>query len=363
MTRMLIISNYSKIVPSRPEAEAMIQLHSKGVFLEIITLKNAAYTPIFREAGITVYETHPTKKRDLEARKFIRKKLIEGNFNILHCFNSKASLNGIPAAKGLPVKILLYRGFTGHLHWYDPTFYLKYGHPRVDGIWCIAKGVEELFHEQLFFKKSKTKVIHKGHHPDWYKDVIEKKLENEVELPDNALKLIIVANARKMKGIPDLYKMTYHLPKNLPIHLFVVGDGMDSKELNKIRMASPNVDKIHLLGYRKDAVSLVKNADIFILTSLFGEAITKAVIEAMSLGTMPLVTDIPGNRDLVLDKKSGRVVPVGDPKAMAKVVEELFHDRNQIKDLSIKTKAFITKEFHTSKTVTELKTWYQALIN
>ena len=255
----------------------------------------------------------------------------------------------------------MYRGFTGHLHWYDPSFYLKYGHPRVAGIWCIAKGVEELFHKQLFFKKAKTKVILKGHHPDWYKDVVEKKLEDEVDLPSDVLKLIIVANARKMKGIPDLFKMTYHLPEDKPIHLFVVGNGMESKDLNKIRTASPNVDKIHMLGYRKDAQNLVKNADIFVLTSLFGEATTKAVIEAMSLKTMPLVTDIPGNRDLVLDKKSGRVVPVGKPRLMAKVVLELFNDRNQINELSSEAQNFVNEEFHTSKTVTELKNWYSEL--
>ena len=359
--RVLVVSNYEKIVPSRPEAEAMIALYKAGVYVEIITVKNAAYTPIFREEGIIVHEQHPVSKRDITARKFIREKLIEGKFQILHLFNSKASLNGIPAAKGLPVKILLYRGFIGHIHWYDPTVYLKYFHPRVDGIWCIAQGVEEMFHSQLFFRKSKTKVIHKGHHPDWYSDVTSGKLPNSEE--ENALNAIIVANARKMKGIPDLFKMTYFLPTDLPIHLYVVGDGMDTAKLNKIRLASPNKDRIHLLGYRNDALELVKAADVFVLSSLFGEAITKAVIEAMSVGTMPLATAIPGNRELVVDKISGRVVPPGNPAAMAKVLIELFHDRAQVNDLSQKAKTHIQTIFHIDQTVTALKGYYESFFN
>jgi len=359
--KLLVVSNYEKIVPSRPEAEAMIRLHRQGLEVEIITLPNAAYTPIFRSEGIVVHERHPRSKRDLPAQKFIRETLIKGKHDVIHLFNSKASLNGMPAAKGLPVKVVLYRGFTGHIHWYDPTAYLKYLHPREDGLWCIAKGVEEMFHRQLFFRKSKTKVIHKGHHPSWYADVQALDLHEE-GLPQGAMAAILVANARKMKGIPNLLKMTYHLPTDLPIHLFLVGRDMDTPALNAIRTKSPNKDKIHLLGYRKDALRLVKGADVFVLSSLYGEAITKAVIEAMSVGTVPLVTNIPGNRDLVIEGVSGKVVPVGEPKAMARALEHLYRNKAERLSLSEKAQAFIQDEFHIDKTVTALRAYYDELV-
>lgn len=52
---------------------------------------------------------------------------------------------------------------------------------------------------------------------------------------------------------------------------------------------------------------MVKASDAFVLSSLYGEATTKAVIEAMSLGICPLITDIPGNKGLVIHEECGLV--------------------------------------------------------
>ena len=136
-----------------------------------MTYGDAQYVEKFKSAGIRVVDFHPEKKLDKKEIKRIREELIRTRPDILHLFNSKAIINGIQAAKNLPVKVFLYRGYTGNIHWYDPTAWFKYLHPRVDKIWCIAPSIEKHIRRQLFFKKGKPFTIHKGHHPDWYKNI------------------------------------------------------------------------------------------------------------------------------------------------------------------------------------------------
>ncbi|MEZ5171939.1 MAG: hypothetical protein R2850_00105 [Bacteroidia bacterium] len=93
------------------------------------------------------------KKFDRSEIAFIRNYINKNNVDILHLFNSKAIINGIQAARKTKAKIVLYRGFTGHIHWYDPSMYFKYFHPSVAAIQCNSVGVKHLFESELFLKR------------------------------------------------------------------------------------------------------------------------------------------------------------------------------------------------------------------
>ena len=359
--KVLVISNYRETNSVRPEAELFIGLKKAGVEVEIMTYGDAEYVEKFKAAGIRVIDFHPKKKLDRAEIQRIRTELIAGKHDILHLFNSPAIINGIQAAKGLPVKVVLYRGFTGNIHWYDPAAYLKYLHPRVDKITCIAKAIEELLHRQLFFKKSKAITIHKGHSPDWYAGIQPNERKTLGGIPPDAFWVICVANNRRMKGIPYLLQSTCHLPPELPIHFLLVGKNFDAGGNLSLIEGSPNRDKIHLLGYRTDVLNIVAASDIFLLTSLFGEATTKAVIEAMSLGVAPVITDIPGNRGLVIHEKCGLVVPPKNPKAIAEAILKLYHDRTLCQAFGRKAREHIATDFNIRDTILKMKKMYGEL--
>jgi glycosyltransferase involved in cell wall biosynthesis len=364
MPKALIISNYSSTVSVRPEAEAIIGLSLLGWEIDVMTFPGAAYIPRFREFGINVIEWHPEKKRDPESIQRIREHLIEGKHDILHLFNSKAALNGIPAAKGLNTKILLYRGYTGNIHWYDPTAYFKYLSPNIDGVWCIAEAIQKLILRNLFFQKSRKgiKTITKGHALKWYADITPLDLSAEFGIPADAFVVTCSANARKMKGIPYLIEATYSLPPNLPIYFLLIGNNMDEPSIVKQVQGSPYRDKIIFTGYRHDALRLVKAADTFVLASLFGEAITKAVIEAMSLEVCPIITDIPGNKELVIHNESGFVVPPRSGSAIAKAILYLYENTSAKNNMATKAKLRIEQEFNATKTVHHLDAWYRSFL-
>jgi glycosyltransferase involved in cell wall biosynthesis len=71
---------------------------------------------------------------------------------------------------------------------------------------------------------------------------------------------------------------------------------------------------IHVLGFQHDVRPVLAAADFFVLSSE-REGLSFAVLEAMSLGLVPVVSDVPGNPEAVGD--SGIVVPFGDRRAFA----------------------------------------------
>lgn len=359
--KVLVISNYRETNSVRPEAELFIGLQKAGVQVTIMTFGDAPYAEKFREAGIQVVDFHPLKKFDPSETKRIRAELIAGQYDILHLFNSRAIIHGIRAAKGLPVKVVLYRGYTGNIHWYDPTAYLKYLHPRVDKVMCIAESIRAHLGSQLFFGKNKAVTIHKGHSLDWYNGVKPLERSSLHGIPPQGFWVACVANNRPMKGVPYLLEAMAYLPTDLPIHLLLVGKNMDAGKGRSLIDNCPNREKIHLLGYRTDVLALVATSDAFVLPSIKGEATTKAVIEAMSLSVAPIITSIPGNRELVLHEKCGLVVPPHDPKAIADAILRLYHDRVLCGRLGAAAKQHIASHFNIEATILATKALYESL--
>jgi len=358
--KVLVISNYNEMVVSRPEGELFIKLKNRGLDVSIMTNGKSEYAARFRENGIRVIDFYPDKKYSLKAIKLIRKELKNGHYNIVHLFSSRAISNGIRAAFGLPVKVVLYRGYTGNIHWWSPKSYLKYLNPRVDRIMCIAQATQELIQRNLFRNKDKVIWIRKGHMPEWYSDITPANLAEFGVKPQDTV-FINVSNFRTMKGIIYLVKALDLLPDGLNFKLLLVGRNMNDKRIEKKINQSKYKHQIILTGFRKDALNLVKSSDVFVLPSIKGEAINTEVIEAMRLGVARIITDIPGNRNLVINKKNGLVVPKKNPEVIARAMLTMIEDEQLRKEYGQKAREYMHSDFHHDRTVDAVFKMYSEL--
>lgn len=361
--KVLAISDYREFHSVRPEAEIFIGLKNAGLDVHVMTYGDSEYAERFRKAGIHVIDFHPNEKFNSDELKFIRDILVKEDYDIIHLFNSRAIIHGIRASKGLKAKIVLYRGYSGNIHWYDPTAYAKFLHPRVDAIMCNSVGVEKIIRNQKLWNKRKAVTINKGHNTSWYSDVKPSKIREEFGIPEDAFLLINVANNRKMKGIPYLLKAMNMLPPGLNVHLILLGKGMDDQNNVDLINSGPYKNNIHLPGFRPNALSHVAASDVFVLPSIMGESITKSVIEAMSLEKTPIITDIAGNVELVEDGISGIVVPKKNPKSLADAILKLYQNRDLCNQMAKKARERIDTELSTAQTVKKVKKLYEELLN
>ena len=98
--------------------------------------------------------------------------------------------------------------------------------------------------------------------------------------------------------------------------LIVVGDGAERSRLEALAQCLGIADSVRLLGWRDDVDDLHAMFDLFTLASR-SEGTSVSLLEAMSAGLCPVVTDVGGNRSVLGDSLAHRLVPAEAPGALA----------------------------------------------
>jgi len=359
--KILVISDYRSVGSSRPEAEIFIRLAQLGHQVHIITHADAHYyNQRFREHGISVFENPPSKKISITYIRFLKNLLNEYTYDFVHTFNSKGLTNAVWALSGSKAKLIAYRGYAGQTHWYDPMMYLKYFHPRVDHIICVSQDIEIILSRNMAGARKKLTTIPKGHDPAWYMSILPVDRKT-LGFTEHDILVCFLANVRPFKGLPYLLKATHLIPASLPIHFLFIGHGYDEPSIRQAMDSSPYKENFHLLGFRSDAREVLAACACLIQTSTHGEGLSKSVVESMFLGIAPIITDIPGNHDLLKDGESGWMVPIKDSPSIAKALTEMASDKSERTRRGIHAKEHMRMHFHIDQTVKRFVDLYERL--
>ena len=98
--------------------------------------------------------------------------------------------------------------------------------------------------------------------------------------------------------------------------LVLVGDGPERARLTALIDRYGLGDSARLAGWRRDVENVHAVFDVFTLPS-WSEGTSVALLEAMSTGVCPVVTDVGGSPAVLGESLRHRVVPPGDPAALA----------------------------------------------
>lgn len=184
----------------------------------------------------------------------------------------------------------------------------------------------------------------------------------ELALPPDAKLMGAVGRLWPQKRIKDLIWVTDLLKVIRPdIHLVIVGDGPQRDRLERYSHVIDIEDRVHFLGHRSDVPELMPHFDVLLLASGY-EGLPNSVMEAMAAGTPVVATDIPGNRDLVVDGETGFLVPLGDRGEFAKRVQHLLDDAELAQRLGEAGKQRITEHFSIDKMVGAHAALYHELL-
>lgn len=109
------------------------------------------------------------------------------------------------------------------------------------------------------------------------------------------------------------------------LRALVVGYGPREERLKELSRGLGLEDAVVVTGQREDAADLIAAADVFVLSS-DSEALPLVVIEAMSLDTPVVSTDVGGVGDAIADGCTGLLVPPGNAEALAAAIEQVLDD-------------------------------------
>jgi glycosyltransferase involved in cell wall biosynthesis len=128
----------------------------------------------------------------------------------------------------------------------------------------------------------------------------------------------------EQKGLPDLLAVAKAVAARLPnVHFVVVGAG-PLLEAMQARAAGMGLEgTVTFTGWKDNAgATMLPLFDIFFQPSLW-EAMSMVVLEAMAAGKPVVATDVGDNRHVVVDGRTGLVVPRADHAAMTEALCKL----------------------------------------
>lgn len=347
----------------RPTVETFIGLHNEGIEVTVVCPRDHPNHKTLTDAGVPTVDIRLPKNFDRQGIAALRAELVRGRYHIMHTFNNKAVSNGLRACRGLPVKIVCYRGIVGAVGFLDPMSWMRYLNPRIDRIVCVADAIRRHFLAMrpalLRMPANRPVTIHKGHKLEWY-DSTPADLA-QFGIPRDAFVVACTANYRPRKGVDFLIDAMEALPSDMPAHLLLVGR-MDAAKLTARIQKSPIRQRIHRAGYREDAPALSAASDVFCLPSTKREGLARSIIEAMAYRVPPVVTDSGGSPELVVDGISGFVVPPSDARSIAVALEKLYRDPGLRKRMGSAARERIGTAFRNEETVRKTIALYEELV-
>jgi len=126
--------------------------------------------------------------------------------------------------------------------------------------------------------------------------------------------------------------------------LVVGGDGTERQELQR-RVDELGLDhSIKLLGWRDDIPDLRSAFTLFTMSSR-SEGTSVSLLEAMSSGLCPVVTDVGGNADVLGNSLRHRLVIPESPSALAEAWIAALADRGGLARDGVLSRARIQEKF------------------
>ncbi len=144
---------------------------------------------------------------------------------------------------------------------------------------------------------------------------------------------LVIGTVGRMHGVKDQLNLAQAFTRLVGavgraadrLRLVMIGDGPLREACAAQLGAAGLADRCWLPGDRGDVPALMRAMSVFVLPSQ-AEGISNTVLEAMASGLPVVATAVGGNPELVIDGETGRLVPPGDPAALATALRGYLDD-------------------------------------
>jgi len=176
--------------------------------------------------------------------------------------------------------------------------------------------------------------------------------------PADSQTLISVGRLTRQKRFDVLLQALARVRRDFDVRLWICGDGPLRHRIVRWIAELGLEDGVELLGFCDNPFALMRQADLFVMTSDF-EGLPNALIEAQGLGLPAVATDCPyGPDEIVVDGVTGRLVPAADPIAVARAVIEILGDSERRQRMGAEAARRVRRRFDVARV---LPRWQQLL--
>ena len=188
-------------------------------------------------------------------------------------------------------------------------------------------------------------------------------LHKELELPKGVPIVGNVAALVPHKGQQFLIEAAAMVITQIPnVRFVILGAGELEGQLRK-QIAKLKVDRhVLLAGFRPDVLSLQKSFDLFVLSSIT-EGLGTTLLDAMALGRPIIATKTGGIPEVIIDGKTGLLVPPRDAQSLASAIVALLRDPERRARLGTEANRRAKEKFSSEQMVKQTLEAYSHLVD
>lgn len=291
----------------------------------------------------------------------LRRTIVEGEYDLVHGHGLRAGMDAVLAARGAGVRsvVTLHNLIVPEVSGGVGARVYRRIEPLVVGLsartFVPSREMAERLARDAPRLAPRIEVLYAG-----VAEVAEPKrartdIRAELDVGDGAGLLVAVARLHPQKALSVMLEAVALVEEDAV--LAIVGEGPSEDELRSRSAALGLGPRVRFLGWRSDAADIVAAAEVFCLSSVW-EAVPLAAQEAVLLGTPVVSTDVGGLDELITDGVSGRLVPPGDPRALAGALDEMLASEVDRKRLADRARSDYSMRFSRERILERLREIY-----
>lgn len=195
---------------------------------------------------------------------------------------------------------------------------------RVDRIFCVSKGVQEIF-SSVFPSVSHLTFVHYNLLDEG--EITRKSLAPVDDPLPEGLTILSVGRISQEKGhilIPKAASLLKE--KGIDFKWFIVGDGDCRKQVEKEIKLRGVSDCVFVKGYRQNPYPYIRQCSLFVLPS-FSEGYCTVTLEALLLKQLVVATPVCGINEQIENGVTGLICGNSSSEALADAINRLQTDK------------------------------------
>jgi glycosyltransferase involved in cell wall biosynthesis len=176
----------------------------------------------------------------------------------------------------------------------------------------------------------------------------------------------LIVSARMHEPVYDLETILNAaqtvLERDPRAHLVVAGDGSQRAGLERRAAALLPAGRWRFVGRLApgELATLLARAEVYVSASR-SDSTSVSLLEALAAGAIPVVSDIPGNREWVAEGDGARLFPCGDPAALAGALERALGDEEWSAAARVRNRRVVEERANRESNLGRIEALFSAL--
>ena len=343
--------------------------------LEILCNPDGPLLPEVEKLNLPLHFVAMRSKSDWQTIPKIVKIISAGNFDLINGHNSFAGLfTRIANLFAGRTKIIWTDHLLPHQH-HESTMKSKFR----GGIYTLPFCLLDAVTDQVVYV-SESSIRNRRNYPHVSKkkmvcipNGIELKIpepqkfrddfRRQLKIGDDTFLIGMVTLLKRQKGVDILLKAFAEIKhKHDKVKCVVVGDGPDSGEIKDLAASFNFGNDLIFTGQIENVAEILPAFDLAVLPSRF-EGLSVTLLEYMAAGLPLIASDIPNNREVLEDGKSGILFPPEDHGALADAALNLIDAPPACREFAETARRRYEQHYSVRSMVSQYENLFRQLLN